>query len=50
MNETILQVVQLRQNQWLVHVLRMKDDKIGKTTLVGITEGTRRVGSLEHLG
>ena len=44
MNETILQVVQHRQNQWLGHVLRMKDDRIAKNTLVGRTEGTRRVG------
>ena len=45
MNETILQVVQHRQkNQWLGHVLRMKDDRITNNTLVGRTEGTRRVG------
>ena len=39
MNETILHVVQHRQNQWLGHVLRMKDDRIAKTTLVGRTQG-----------
>ena len=50
MNETILQVIQHRQNQWLSHVLRMKDDRIAKNTLVSRTQGTRRVGSLEHLG
>ena len=45
MNETILQVVvQHRQNQWLGHVLRMKDDRIAKTTLVGRMQGMRRVG------
>ena len=44
MHETILQVVQHRQNQWLGHVLRMKDDKLPKNKLVGRTEGTRRVG------
>ena len=38
MNETILQVVQHRQNQWLGHVLRMKDDRIAKNTLVGRME------------
>ena len=43
-NETILQVIQHRQNQWLGHVLRMKVDRIAKTTLVGRTQGTRRVG------
>ena len=31
MNETIVQVVQRRQNQWLGHVLRMKDDRIERT-------------------
>ena len=41
MNETILQVVQHRQNQWLGHVLRMKDDRIAKNTLVSRTERTR---------
>ena len=49
-NETILQVVQHRQNQWLGHVLRMKDDRIAKTTLVGRTQGTRRVGKPKYLG
>ena len=44
MNETILQVVQHRQNQWLGHVLRMKDDRIAKNTLVGRMEGSKRVG------
>ena len=44
MNETILQVVQHRQNQWLGHVLRMKDDRIAKTTLVGRTQGLAIVG------
>ena len=44
MNETILQVVQRRQNQWLGHVLRTKDDRISKNTLVGRMEGTRRIG------
>ena len=44
MNETILQVVKHRQNQWLGHVLRMKDHRIAKNPLVGRTEGTRRVG------
>ena len=44
MNETILQIVQHRQNQWQSHVLRMKDDRIAKNTLVGRTEGTRRDG------
>ena len=46
MNETIIQVEQHRKSQWLGHVLRMKDDRIAKSTLVGITEGTRRVGKL----
>ena len=32
------------QNQWPGHVLRMKDDRIAKNTLVGRTEGSRRVG------
>ena len=44
MNETILQVIQHRQNQWLGHVLRMKDDRIAKTTLAGRTQGMRRIG------
>ena len=44
MNETILQAVQHRQNQWLGNVLKMKDDRIAKTTLVGRMEGTRSVG------
>ena len=44
MNETILQVVQHRQNQWLGYVLSMKDDRIEKTAIVDRTEGTRRVG------
>ena len=44
MNETILKVVQHRQNQWLGHVLRMKDDRITMTTLVGRTQGMRGVG------
>ena len=44
MNETILHVVQHKQNQWLGRVLRMKDDRIAKNTLVGRTQGMRRVG------
>ena len=44
MNETIFQVMQHRQNQWLGHVLKMKDNKIAKTTLLGRTQRTRRVG------
>ena len=44
MNETILQVVQYRQNQWPGHALRMKDEKITKCTLVGRTQGIRRTG------
>ena len=44
MNETVLQVVQRRQNQWLSHLSRMKDDRISKNTLVGRMQGTRRVG------
>ena len=43
MNETILQVVQRRQNQWLCHVLKMKYDRIAKNTLIGRTERPRRV-------
>ena len=38
--EQLLQVVQHRQNQWLGHVLRMKDDRIAKNTLSGRIEGT----------
>ena len=44
MDETILQVVQHWQSQWIGHVLRMKDDRIAKTTLVGRIQGMRRVG------
>ena len=33
MNETILQVIQHRQNQWLGRVLRMKDDITAKNTI-----------------
>ena len=44
MNETILQVVQHRQNQWLGHVLRIKEDRIAKNTLVGRMQGMRKLG------
>ena len=44
MNETIHQVVEHRQKLWLGHLLRMKDDRIAKSTLVGRTQGTRRFG------
>ena len=50
MNETILQVVQHRQNQWLGHVLRMKDNRIAKTKLLVKNKKREELGSLEHLG
>ena len=43
MKQQVQQVVQHKQNQWLGHVLRMKDNRIAKTTLDGRMQGTRRV-------
>ena len=43
MNETILQVVQHRQNKGLGQVSGMKDDRTAQNTSVHRTEGLRRV-------
>ena len=50
MNETILQVYSLgRTNDYLIHVLRIKDNRIAKNILIGRTEGKGVLKILEHL-